>query len=891
MKKNFILTLVSVLAFAVSAGNILEPQGLSGSKRPVKKFIYFGWGAPRTLEQWSLPEEVFDKDCPFDGMAFKPLLELERDGKTVWFNTSDANWDRSIELRESDFDAWVKLLKSKNFTKLKYNFVSTTANFFTPKWFDDALWQRSLNNYRQYVRFAKNAGLRGISLDLEMYPSDDKAFVYNGVSGYTFEETEKKVRERGREFARMIAEEYPDMVMFALLWSSDSLNPFRCDNLAAQKDINLALMPAFMNGIYDEIPETVTIVDGNEDPGYRAATAADFDRVVANYERYARYWIAPENQKKYKTVTSRGMAIYMDAYTGKVPSYQEVIRSTDNPVRLLQENVARTLESAEEWAWMWAEQGTFWEEFYTPELRKKWGQSMLYDWNKSLPFAREAIIYGTDPVKYAKKHAVGPNLVKNSDLDDENGQTPHWRFWQPRESVPGKYAAANGTAKMVQVASGCIAQDREDQPLKPGKRYIYTARARMHGDQCVPTIGLNLLDAKGRHVDRKIDPIAAFGEPGADGWREAAVIVDIPENFKYHTLRLLLSSRGSRFGIPEGNWCEFDKAELREVVYPWDKGYENALASEAEATGILTRNSDLNSMKGKVTDWAYWRHPKSKGSVVPGDGTVKIAGAAEGVLWQEVKKIKAGESYLFSVKARSNGNVKPTFSLYLVDANDKILMKTVKKGSFGEADADGWCTGEVVYAVPENVDFALVRLQFGSKGKFDADLSDSYCEFDRAELRHIVAPLTRNKDLNSVNGKITDWLFWKESKTSGSVVPGEGTAKFDGVAQGVLLQNVKKVKAGETYVFTAKARSFGQVKPTLSLYLVDAKDSILMKTVRNGSFGEPDADGWCTGKIVYTVPDDVEFDHLRLMIGSRGPKNTDLSGSYCEFGSAELKAK
>ncbi len=727
---------VSVISFAVAAGNILEPQGYSGSKRPVKKFIYFGWGAPRTLEQWSLPEEVFDKDCPFDGMSFKPLLELERDGKTVWFNTSDANWDRSVELRESDFDAWVKLLKSKNFTKLKYNFVSTTANFFTPKWFDDALWQRSLNNYRQYVRFAKNAGLRGISLDLEMYPSDDKAFVYNGVSGYTFEETEKKVRERGREFARMIAEEYPDMVMFALLWSSDSLNPFRCDNLAAQKDINLALMPAFMNGIYDEIPETVTIVDGNEDPGYRAATAADFDRVVANYERYARYWIAPENQKKYKTVTSRGMAIYMDAYTGKVPSYQEVIRSTDNPVRLLQENVARTLESAEEWAWMWAEQGTFWEELFSPELRQKWGLSALQDWNKTLPFAREAIIYGTDPVKYAKKHTIGPNLVRNGELNDVNGAIPHWRFWQPSDYFPGKYVAENSLARFFQVSGGCIAQDRDGGVLKYGKRYILTSRARSYGDQIVPTIGFMLLDKAGRLVCRRTNTTAAFGEPDADGWREAAVIIDIPQDVKFDIFRVVCSSRGSRFGIPEGNWCEFDRIELREVIYPWDKDYPAKQNAALVKAGILTQNSDLDSIGGKIPEWKFWKHPKSKGKVIAGNGTVKFAGVANGTLFQEVRGIKAGKTYTFTTSARTGGaQVKPVAMLYLVDARDRIINSSVKRASFSKPDAEGWCTGKIVYTIPENVDFSMIRLLIGSSGKLDSDLSEAWCEFDKAEFK------------------------------------------------------------------------------------------------------------------------------------------------------------
>ena len=128
---------------------------------------------------------------------------------------------------------------------------------FSADWFDDNAWEKTLNNHRLIVYLAKKIGFEGLVLDTEAYESTDKPFVYRAQSGHSFKETELKVRERGREYIKALASEYPDITLFALIWASDCLNNYLADNQQDLSTGSLALQKAFMNGIYDAAPDTI----------------------------------------------------------------------------------------------------------------------------------------------------------------------------------------------------------------------------------------------------------------------------------------------------------------------------------------------------------------------------------------------------------------------------------------------------------------------------------------------------------------------------------------------------------------------------------------------------------------------------------------------------------
>ncbi|MCI5778710.1 MAG: hypothetical protein MR051_02665 [Lentisphaeria bacterium] len=488
----------------------------------------------------------------------------------------------------------------------------------------------------------------------------------------------------------------------------------------------------------------------------------------------------------------------------------------------------------------------------------------------------------------------GTVLSRNSGLDGENGKVVDWGFWQDRKKSNGRVQAVDGTARLLKVSLGSMFQ--EIKGIIPGGKYKFTVRARVHGERLKPMFAAYLVDANDR-ILKKTAVNGSFGAPGADGWMEGALDFPVPEGVDFDLVRITFGSRGTG-SLGDDDYVDFDKAEFRQISVP---------RTAAGGTPVLSRNSGLDTVNGKVAEWGFWQDgKKSKGRVRAVDGTARLIKVAVGCMFQEIKEIVPGGKYTFSVRARVHGErLKPMFAAYLVNANDKILGKTAVNGSFGEPDADGWREGSLTFCVPEGVDFALIRITFGSRGTGSLG-DDDYVEFDKAEFRQVSVPtgaaaapsvptrdssvLNLNGDLDGAGGKIADWKFWQDSKKSKGVVRAvNGTARLIRIANGCLLQEIDGIVPGGKYAFTARARVHGgQVVPTLSAYLVDANDRILKKTMVNGSFGEADADGWRNGSLTFDVPRGVNFALLRIMFGSRGSGSLS-DDDYVEFDKAELR--
>lgn len=321
------------------------------------------------------------------------------------------------------------------------------------------------------------------------------------------------------------------------------------------------------------------------------------------------------------------------------------------------------------------------------------------------------------------------------------------------------------------------------------------------------------------------------------------------------------------------------------------------------AQQVLTLNSDLDGEGRKIDNWHLWQARGVRGTAAASGGIVKLIKVRQGSMFQEVSSIKPGEKYVFTVKARANGdNVTPTASIQLVDANDKIINKSAKNGVFGDADADGWRTAEIAFTTPNDQSFALVRVLFGSKGPAEGLTDDDYCEFDKAQLISTApaaapaaapakAVLNKNSDLDGSGRKVPEWQMWRARGTRCWVSASNGTVRLVHAAQSSMHQDVAGLQPGKTYSFTVKARVKGdQVKPTVSVYMVDANDKILNKTVKRGSFGAPDADGWQLGEVVFTAPENVDFALTRILFGSAG-KGEIPDDNWCEFDTAELREK
>ncbi len=114
-------------------------------------------------------------------------------------------------------------------------------------------------------------------------------------------------------------EEFPDAVLFFYrflvadpgFWNSYATV---ADPVAAMKAKG-DLWPAFANGIFDVMPWTAKIVEGDE-TGYRYESKLNWFYLARNLQRNgALRLVAPEHRDKYRARVSTAFPVYLDAYT------------------------------------------------------------------------------------------------------------------------------------------------------------------------------------------------------------------------------------------------------------------------------------------------------------------------------------------------------------------------------------------------------------------------------------------------------------------------------------------------------------------------------------------------------------------------------------------------
>ena len=549
-----------------------------------KKLIYFGWSGPTTVDEILKTDlEDFDRNCPFDGMGIAPWIKLHGDENTEYSLSRVAGEPRMLSW--DDFKEWVTALRRlQQETQLKHNFIRTNCAAFNGNWFDDEVWKRTLNNYGMMARLAKESGFEGLCLDLEGYAVTKRPFMFREELGYSFEETAAQVRKRGKEWIEEINRQFPNLTLFTFLWTS-----LNCDtpNRAAHPETNNtgrdALLTAFFNGVYDGAPETMKIIDGQEGQGYCATTDFDYDRIVANYHRFADAWIDKANHAKFKKITSMGMSLYLDSYAkkDKKTPWDHHNDSFSNQTTLLAHNVMNTLACADEYAWIWCEWGTFWPnaEFnkYKPGVRKPFKY-----WNEVIPGCVEAIRFGKDWAKGIPSLA-GKDVLRNGTLepgesgikhgvDQSNSGIIGWSSWQNSQMPKGTITPENGMVHFVNVTDGSIAQSFKNP--KPGKKFIFTARCKSESRFSIPRIGYFFRGKNGQGL-WDIQETNLFDEKDADGWMRSHLLITVPEGRDITEMTVIIGVQGSQNPSGKDGGVYFDDAALYEVEYPWEQKTES----------------------------------------------------------------------------------------------------------------------------------------------------------------------------------------------------------------------------------------------------------------------------------------------------------------------------
>ncbi len=559
MKKIILSTLL--IFSAVSLLGVYKPA-------PRKKLLNFGWGHPRLIHYYkATTAEELEKHLPFDGFSIAPYIYVYRNGKKLVYTSNQLGPQTEILLTKEDLKEWVEVFSNYGFKKLTDNFFGVTTAQFGDDWFDDATWKKVLNNHQMIAWMAKECGFKGIVFDAEPYNTTCSPFAYRNNSRHSFAETEAKVRERGREYAKALTEVYPDITIFYFV-----LIDFYFKNANSPQNAHvsrMALYPAFWNGMLDVLPPGAKMIDGNEHPGYHAALKAEYDRMNSDFERGRHATIFPENREKFNRVVSRGYATYLDSFVKGNNQYPNWTKSR-YPARLLYNTLVNSLEYCDEYAWVWSERGAF----YPQNIFKTKNPF----WRDRLPGSIEAINAARDPFGSAEKFASPENLLENGNFSAgkavsvNNGPgtmdfgVPHWSSWQESSRSKGVIRAEKEGVTFRNVTNGSVVQSIQD--FVPGDLLLLTAKCRTTGKGQKPEISIFYRDENGKGL-WNIGKRAEFGTPDKDGWCEAKILVEVPASPKLLALTVSCSVAGSWFGMSDDVSCTFKDVKLRRVNYPW----------------------------------------------------------------------------------------------------------------------------------------------------------------------------------------------------------------------------------------------------------------------------------------------------------------------------------
>ena len=202
-------------------------------------------------------------------------------------------------------DRAIELYKNTDWGNFKDNFfliniTGMAAKRFmvdgTPKpldWFDDNLFYNHIfPKVAYFCKALKSVGAQ-ICFDTEAYTTEPYDYYYKYKnSGKTFCEYEEKVRQRGREFAETINENYPAAKVL-MLYGPWAIGRFE------KEEARYGLLPAFFDGLC-QAETTVTFIDGCES-GYEFTSYNTILRGLYNSKKcYKNSKFPSEYQKKIK---------------------------------------------------------------------------------------------------------------------------------------------------------------------------------------------------------------------------------------------------------------------------------------------------------------------------------------------------------------------------------------------------------------------------------------------------------------------------------------------------------------------------------------------------------------------------------------------------------------
>ncbi|MFC1718512.1 hypothetical protein ACFL6S_32955 [Candidatus Poribacteria bacterium] len=500
-----------------SVFTVMAIFGAVSSQATASRIIATGWDSP-TPARFRAELAEFEKWGCFDGTTIAPTRKLA-DGRVVdcrrAFSREHWEW--------AEFAEAVNDLREAKPTIATNNFLFVYANPGDVDWFDDTGWREIVDHWRLVARLAREGGLCGVLYDAEPYTKPHSQFRYSaqpGAKNHTFADYCVKARERGQEVMNAVATEFPDITIMTYRLFCDLLPALDSGDVKAAIEPSVySLQPAFVDGWCDVMPDTVRIVEGDED-AYLFNSEEKFYRAFTRLKLGAPAFVSPENREKLGKQYYVGHGIYLDAHVNPPTSRWHIDRLGGTSAQRLAANVASALKTSDGFIWIYGEKAKWWPG----------GNPDFPMWPEKLQGADEALRRARDPIgtvqEILDQAQPEDNVLRNGEFRQltANGNPEDWWIWQDERSH-GRTTADQEAACLIGVANGVFGQNIT---VKPGEGYGVRCRIRSvgRGFSCL-SIGWKTPEGKWTAQDSR-RYFAPIGDTDSNGWREALGLVLVP---------------------------------------------------------------------------------------------------------------------------------------------------------------------------------------------------------------------------------------------------------------------------------------------------------------------------------------------------------------------------
>lgn len=388
--KDTMMLLAAAIAVAGSA--LAKPVPVQ------KKAIAWGWDTIYVNPEDILAHaDAFDK-TPFDGVGLHlqkvPLAAGgEISGESVF---SDRPWTKE-DVRKY-VDVFRRMTAHKSLRESFLSLLLQPSGRVSFK--DDAAWQKAANNFAVAAWLVKEGGLPGLILDTEDY-FHQYQFRFNEKDGLDYDAACELARKRGRELFAGVFREYPEIAIlsFYLLHQTPDYIQYHnaLDPVGRARAYGDLWLP-FVNGLFDVVPATARIIDGNEDSYWNQYHLRSGSSHYVDMHARARTLVEPENRAKFRQVFQAGSAVYLDMYVNpKGSAYYFGARGKGTRADRVVENAVCALEGADEYVWFYGEKLAFVPWGKVTPLRPRIPSWTNQTWEAALPGFHDAIRFTKDP--------------------------------------------------------------------------------------------------------------------------------------------------------------------------------------------------------------------------------------------------------------------------------------------------------------------------------------------------------------------------------------------------------------------------------------------------------------------------------------------------------------